>query len=298
MKNIYLIFFFVCLIPTIFNSSDDGYYISVMSGINTPQCITDTYGLLKFQFSFYASTSGLTTNDVIVIQLAYPDYAIAECYAQLDTQEGGIDTITCSIDVANFPLLVDPFTYSLPTHLDSAMLIGKDYGVYIEKWDEFIGKTPNLVNTNCYPTYIATFTNNKNSPIDLVIDELGVKHLYAKGSFDYPYSNANQNYLTSSDPICVFSTYMFVDTFFNYYECQVYDPDETANSGDYTLHCAVEGVKKAMFFPTLSYSGTEKNYILVNIYGEVDLYKEEDDDNLSGTFAKLSGLLLLSLLLF
>ena len=288
MKNIHLIFFFVCLIPTIFNSSDD-YYISVASGINTPQCITDTYGLLKFQFSFYASTSGLTTKDVIVIQLAYPDYAIVQCYAQLATQEGGLDTITCSIDVANFPLFEDPFTYALPTHLDSAMLIGRDYGVYIEKWDEFIGKTPNLVNPNCYPTYIGSFTNNQNSPIDVVNDELGVKHLYAKGSFDYPYLNANQNYLTSSDPICEFSTYMYVDTFFDYYNCQVYETDETVNSGDYTLHCAVEGVKKAMFFPTLSYSGTEKKYILVNIYGEVDL---------SGTFAKLSGLLLLSLLLF
>ena len=288
MKYIHLIFFFVSLIPTIFNSSEDDYYISVQSGINTPQCIVDAYGRRKIQFSFYAITSGLANTDLIVIQLAYPDYAIAECYPTLSVQEGANDVITCSIDVANFPLLSDPYAYSLPTNLGSALIINKGYEVYVEKWYDFIGVNPNIINTGCYVEAKCTFTKN-NDPVYVEVDDYGTRHVYAKGSFDYPVSYSNQNYLTSSDSICEFRSYIFVDTYFDYYDCQIYDPDETLNSGDFTLHCAIPGEKKATFFPTLSYSELEQGYVLVNIYGEVSL---------SGTFAKLSGLLLLSLLLF
>ena len=288
MKYIHLIFFFVYLIPTIFNSSEDGYFINVQSVMNTPQCIDDTYGKRKIQFSFYAITSGLANSDIIVIQLAYPDYAIAECYPQLSTQEGVKDVITCTIDVANFPLLTDPYTYTLPTNLDSALLINSGYEVYIQNWYDFIGINPNIINTGCYVEYKYTFTKN-DDPVYVEVDDYGIRHVYAKGSFDYPLSNTNYNYLTSSDSICEFRSYIFVDTFFDFYDCQIYDPDETMNSGDFTLHCAIPGEKKAMFFPTLSYSELEKSYIFVNIYGEVSL---------SGTFAKLGGLLLLSLLLF
>ena len=53
MKNIQLIFFFICFIPSIFYRSEyDDYIITVKSGITEPHCIIDSDGLKKYNFLF------------------------------------------------------------------------------------------------------------------------------------------------------------------------------------------------------------------------------------------------------
>jgi hypothetical protein len=283
MKRIHLIFFFICLIPTIFNSSDDEYSIIVRSEINTPQCYTQS-PFVYVLFSFYATVNGISESDRFIIYLKEPNYVSAECSATISPQDSGLDTINCFINTVHFP----SDTYILPSDLKSAYLAGTNYVITIENWANLIGAKPTIVNPSCYVKYAGSFIRNKDVPVNVLIDDYGYRHLYATGSFDY--SNANQNYLTSSDPVdCVIQSYLYVDQKFNYYECDIYIPDETVNSGDYTMECIIkDGKKTALFFPTFSLS-TDNEYIYSDIYGEVDL---------SGTFAKLSGLLLLSLLLF
>ena len=286
MKNIQLIFFFICFIPSIlYRSEYDDYIITVKSGITESHCIIDNYGLKKIQFSFYAKTTGLLNSDRLFIPLANPNYAVAVCRPLLSIKKDVLDIITCTIDVANFPLLNEVNTYSIPSHLDSIELDGYSYKVYIENWDELIGKNRNIENKDCFVQNKYTFTQNKNEPIYVKIKKNGSKHLYVKGSLDYDFSKSKKN------SICEFKIYAFKDSYFDHFDCQINELDKAENSSDYTLDCDIYGDKKGIFFPTLSTLSSDLNedYILINIYVEVVL---------SGAFGKLSSLLLLFLLLF
>ena len=225
-------------------------------------------------------------SDKLVILLANPNYAAAEFEPLISIKKDALDVITCAIDVANFPLLNEPYTYSLLAHLDSVELNGYGYKVYIENWDELIGKNRNIENKDCFVQNKYTFTQNKDEPIYVKIDKNGSKHLYVKGSLDYNFSKEKEN------SIFKFHIYDFTDSYFSNLECHIYDLDKTKNSSDYIIDCHIYGDnKKGILFPTLSTLSSDLNegYILINIYGKVDL---------SGDFIKLSLLLLLSLLLF
>lgn len=279
MKLIHLILFFTYLIPIIFNSSTDGYTITVESSIYGIECTLPSDNMYRIQFSFNAFTSGFNEQLGFNLKLHYPDYAIAECYAPPST-EGQKDTITCYINVVNFPLW-DTNVYQLPSQSEINSIID------ISNWDTYIGQA-SIKTDGCQMPYKYTFTKNKE-PFYVEIDgTTGYRYLFGKGSFDGD-TIAKQNYLTETDPICILSTtYIFVDNDFYYNQCEIYSPDETINSGDYEIHCTIKGEKKAVFFPTLSYSQTDQGYVRLDIYEEVYL---------SGTLAKISGLLLLSLLL-
>ena len=293
MRIIQLLFLLAYVIPIIFNSSTDGYTIKVASGTGLIDCfVDDTDNKVKLEFSFKAITSGFNEKLGFKVKLDYPDYAFTECFVPPST--GKKDIIRCYINIANFPLVENKTSYQLPSQLndinDTKSLIS------IEGWDTHIGLNPIIeINEKCNVPYTYTFVKNQEEPFKVQIDEkTWYRYLFGKGSFDGDLTLAKQNYLSETDPpVCVLTTYIYVDTDFNYYPCDIYISDETINSGDYEIHCTVSGEKKAVFFPTLSYSPTNQQYIKLDIYEEVSLSKSS-----SGTLAKISGLLLLSLLLF
>lgn len=285
MKIIYYAFFLFCLIQTILSGTEDGYIITLESGIAIYGCENN---ILYFYFEAY--TSGFEPNTRFDLKLHYPDYVVAECTVP-EEKEGEKSIIYCGINVVNFPLLTEEKVYQLPSESEIISSIS------FEKWDEYISPNPYIQNTICIMTYNYIFKKN-DEPFIVKIDEAsGMRYLIGKGNFDGISEGIKPNYLTETDPISYFTTYIYVDTDFGSYDCEIYALDEAINSDDSNseIHCHIPGVKKAVFFPTLASSKLEEDpgYILVNIYEEVNLSEE----NLSGTFSKLSALLLLSFLL-
>ena len=217
---------------------------------------------------------------------ANPNYTPAECEPLISIKKDALNVITCANWCRQFSFTKWAIYLFSPSQISSVELNGYGYKVYIENWDELISKNRNIENDDCFVQNKYTFTQNKNEPIYIKIDKNGSKHLYVKGSLDYDFSKAKEN------SIFKFDIYAFKDSYFANLECHIYDLDKTKNSSDYTIDCHIYGDnKKGILFPTLSTLSSDLNegYILINIYGEVDL---------SGDFIKLSLLLLLSLLLF
>lgn len=280
MKKINFILFFCCLIQVIFSGTVEGYIITLESEINSIGCDINSYKLI---FSFNAYTSGFESGGTFDLKLHYPDYAIAECQVPASI-EGQMSIITCGINTFIFPLFNDN-AYLFPMESEINSLIT------FENWDQYIGGRNLNKLSECEFQYNYVFTKNLDESFSVEIDyNSGIRYLRGRGSFEDLNPTIKSNYLSSSDPLFYFKTFIYVDDGFKENECEIYISDETINSGDYEIHCLIAGNKKAVFFPTLGYSKveTEPGNIRLNIYEEVDL---------SGTFSKLSALLLLSFLL-
>ena len=256
MKIISSIFFCYILIHAIFCSEEEGFIITFQKDGLV------TYDCspdpLKYIFGMKVITSGFVKPFEFTLYLENPSYAYASCVVPITTE--GDNYISCEIDTTIFPLYPQNKITFRQTLTSST--------ISIEGWEENVGLHYFLLNNYCGPV------------------------VSAYGIFS-DLSGTPKNYLTKTEDYITytFQPYYFSDGKISQAYCEVNVPNTNSEDVEDKISCVVQGEKEAILFYTTALELTEqtdnKKLVQVNILDQVSL---------NGSYLKLTGLLLLSLL--
>jgi hypothetical protein len=282
MKIISSIFFCYILIHAIFCSEEEGFIITFQKdGLVTYDCSPDP---LKYIFGMKVITSGFVKPFEFTLYLENPSYAYASCVVPITTE--GDNYISCEIDTTIFPLYPQNKITFRQTLTSST--------ISIEGWEENVGLHYFLLNNYCGPSPFAySFNQNQNSKFYIdYYNSNGFPVVSAYGIFS-DLSGTPKNYLTKTEDYITytFQPYYFSDGKISQAYCEVNVPNTNSEDVEDKISCVVQGEKEAILFYTTALELTEqtdnKKLVQVNILDQVSL---------NGSYLKLTGLLLLSLL--
>ena len=278
MKIISSIFFCIILIHAIFGSEEEGFIITFLKdGLINKGC---TNNALKYSFSMKVITSGFVKPFEFKLYLETPSYAYATCTVPITTE--GDNYIDCEIDTTIFPLYAD-YKITFRESLTSST-------ISIEGWEENVGLHYFLLNNYCGPSpFTYSFNQDQNSKFYIdYYNSNGFPVVSAYGIFK-EVSGTPKNYLTETEDYITytFQPYYFSDGELAQAYCEVYVPNTNSEDPGDKISCVVQGEKEAILFYTTALESTDNKLFQVNILDQVSL---------NGSYLKLTGLLLLSLL--
>jgi hypothetical protein len=278
MKIISSIFFCIILIQAIFGSEEEGFIITFQKdGLTTYDCLLNP---LKYSFTMKVITSGFEKPFDFILYFETPSYAYASCRVPITTE--GDNYIECEIDTTIFPLYPQNKITFRQTLTSST--------ISIEGWEENVGLHYFLLNNYCGPSpFTYSFNQDQNSKFYIdYYNSNGFPVVSAYGIFK-EVSGTPKNYLTETEDYITytFQPYYFSDGELAQAYCEVYVPNTNSEDPGDKISCVVQGEKEAILFYTTALESTDNKLFQVNILDQVSL---------NGSYLKLTGLLLLSLL--